>query len=307
MNLRNVANMNVAALDTLPHANLSRSLRLLEWLTKLTQPGFSLDSLTRPAELGEKTTATPVGQLPHADDWQAIAHICGHRPQDFVAAGGGLPLTTAEIDFFRRNHRGTESHVSRDFLTAQSDLPSPLAELYGLYRHRARIDVEAALWIAQSTGSTRVARVMGDLLAIGGFANGMECVSHMGRTYSVPSAFDTSVEIDRAGNEAARRLALPADHPSHLLKLAPDEVGVLAASIAEKSMMSAEAFLEKSNLLAEARQDVNRLAVEQHFSTAIAERDLPMQKSWGVRLAAAYAHIFPRWVAGLPELEAVLN
>jgi len=293
--------------DTLPHESSSRSMRLLEWLTKVTQPGFSLDSLTRPSDLQAKTAATPIGELPHLDDWHAIAHICGHSLQDFIAAGTALPLTAAEIDYFRRNHRGTENHVSRDFLTAQSDLPSPLAELYGLYRHRARIDVEAALWIAQSTGSTRVARVMGDLLAIGAFANGLECVNYLGVTYSVSSAFDTALEIDRANLEAARRLALPADHPSHLLKLTPDEVGVLAASIAEKSTMTSAAFLEKSNLLAEARQDVNRLAVEQHFATAIVERDLPLQKAWGARLASAYGHVFPRWVAELPEIQAIVQ
>lgn len=284
---------------------MSRSMRLLEWLTKITQPGFSLDSLTRPSDLHGKTAAAPIGELPHADDWCAIAHICGHSLQDFIAAGTALPLTAAEIDYFRRNHRGTENHVSRDFLTAQSDLPSPLAELYGLYRHRARIDVEAALWVAQSTGSTRVARMMGDLLTIGAFANGLECVNYLGATHSVPAAFDTALEIDRANLEAARRLALPADHPSHLLKLTPDEIGVLASSIAEKNTMSSADFLEKSNLLAEARQDVNRLAVEQHFATAIAERDLPLQKSWAARLALAYTHIFPRWVAELPEIQAL--
>jgi hypothetical protein len=226
---------------------------------------------------------------------------------DFVSAATVLPLTAAEIDFFRRNHRGIENHVSRDFLTAQSDLPSPLAELYGLYRHRARIDVEAALWIAQSTGTTRVARVMGDLLAVGGFANGLESVNYLGVTYSVAAAFDTSLEIDRANQEAIRRLALPADHPSHLLKLVPDEIGILAASIAEKSVMVSAAFLEKANLLAEARQDVNRLPVEQHFATAIAEHDIPLNKAWAERLASAYLRLFNRWIAGLPEMQAVIH
>ena len=166
---RKAANANN---DATTHAPSTRSMRLLEWLTQLTQPGFSLDTLTQPFDLQDKTTATPAGPLPHIDDWHAVAHICGHSPQDFVAAGTAMPLTAAEIDYFRRNHRGTENHVSRDFLTAQTDLPSPLAELYGLYRHRARIDVEAALWVAQSTGSMRVARMMADLLAIGALPTG---------------------------------------------------------------------------------------------------------------------------------------
>ena len=128
----------------------ARSPRLLEWLTHITQPGFSLDLLSQPFDTQEKTSAGQIGELPHNDDWHAIAHICGYGPEDFRAAAAPLPLTSAEIDYFRRNHRGTETHISRDFLTAQTDLPSPLAELYGLYRHRARLDAEAALFLAQS-------------------------------------------------------------------------------------------------------------------------------------------------------------
>jgi hypothetical protein len=293
-----------------PHgapAASARSPRLLEWLKHLTQPGFALDNLTQPFDTQEKTTAVPIGELPHGDDWHAIAHICGYGPQDFSAASAPLPLTAAEIDHFRRNHRGTETHISRDFLSAQTDLPSPLAELYGLYMHRARLDTEAALFLAQSTGSTRVARVMADLLTIGGFANGLEYVGYLGITYSLPAAFDTADQIDSANNEAARRLALPADHPSHLLKLTPDEIGVLASSVAERNAMDPADFLEKANLLSEARQDVTRLPNSQHFSTAVIERDLPMQAPWMPRLAGAYARLFPNWVSGLPELQSVVH
>lgn len=285
----------------------ARSPRLLEWLSRLTQPGFSLDLLTQPYNQLDKSSATPIGEHPQTGDWHVVAHICGHTPQDFIDAGGSLPLSAAEIDYFRRNHRGTENHISRDFLTAQTDLPSPLAELYGLYRHRGLIDAEAALFLAQSCGSVRVARIMSDLLAIGSFANGLEYVSYLGITYSVPAAFDTSAEIDRANMEAARRLALPADHPSHLLKLTPDELGVLAASIAERNALHADDFLDKSRLLAEARQDVNRLPVNQHFAMAVAEHDLPMDTPWMVRLAEAYTRLLPSWVVGLPEIQAVIH
>jgi len=182
-----------------------------------------------------------------------------------------------------------------------------LSELYGLYLHRSRLDAEASLFVAQATGSTRVARVMADLLAIGGFANGLEFISYLGLNYSVPAAFDTSDIIDRANHEAARRLALPVSHPSHLLKLTPDEIGVLASNLAEKNAMSPSDFLEKANLLSEARQDVNRLPVSQHFTTAIIERDLPPQEIWVMRLCAAFSRIFECWVAGLPEVEAVMQ
>ena len=227
--------------------------------------------------------------------------------QGFTAAGASLPLTNAEIDHFRRNHRGTENHISRDFLAARTDLPSPLSELYGLYLHRCRVDAEAALFVAQSTGSTRVARTMADLLAIGSFANGLEHITYLGITYSVPAAFDTSDLIDQANHEASRRLALPIDHPAHLLKLNPDEISVLASRLAEHYVIPAADFLEKANLLTEARQDVTRLAVETHFTTAITEGDLPVKKLWVSRLCAAYTRIFEGWMAGVPEIEAALN
>ncbi|MDR3450419.1 MAG: hypothetical protein P4M15_11870 [Alphaproteobacteria bacterium] len=282
----------------------ARSPRLLEWLSRLTQPGFALDLLNAPIE---KAKATTPSDPAHRDDWQAVAHICGYSQQDFASAEAPLPLSAAAIDFFRRNHRGTEHHASRDFLTARCDLPSPLAELYGLYLHRARLDAESALFLAQSTGSTRVARMMADLLAIGGFANGLEFVGYLGITYSVPAAFDTSAQIDRANHEALRRMALPADHPSHLLKLTPDEIGVLASSIAEKNALDPADFLEKANLLSESRQDVTRLPPSQQFATAVIERDLPLVTSWALRLAEAYARVFPAWVAGLPEVQSVIH
>jgi hypothetical protein len=278
-----------------------------EWLRRLAQPGLSFEALTQPLNRQQKTSADAASGSPMFDDWQTIASICGHAINDFIAAGASLPLTGAEIDHFRRNHRGTENHISRDFLAARTDLPSPLAELYGLYLHRGRVDTEAALFIAQATGSTRVARTMADLLAIGGFANALEFISYLGITYSVPAAFDTSDLIDQANHEAARRLALPADHPGHLLKLTPDEISVLASQIAEQHGISAPDFLEKANLLAEARQDVTRLPIEKHFTTAIAEGDLPVKQLWAARLCAAYARIFEGWIAGIAEIEAVLG
>jgi hypothetical protein len=281
--------------------------RLLEWLNRLTDPGVTLADLNEPVDFQAKVPATEVDTSPHREDWLAVAHICGYAQSDFESADAPLPLTAAAIEYFRRNHRGTENNIGRDFLTAQTDLPSPLAELYGLYLHRARIDVESALFLAQSTGAVRVARTMADLLAIGAFANGADYVSHLSLTYSIPAAFDTSAQIDRANSEAARRLDLPADHPAHLLRMTPDELGVLAASIAEKTSLAANDFLEKANLLAESRQDVTRLAVREHFATALLEGDLPISKPWVVRLAQAYNRVFPVWVSDLPDLQSVVH
>ncbi len=285
----------------------NRRENIPEWLRRLAQPGLSFEALTQPMGREPKISAeTAAGSLLF-DDWQTIANICGHSINDFVAANASLPLTGAEIDHFRRNHRGTENHISRDFLANRTDLPSPLAELYGLYLYRSRVDAEAALFVAQTTGSTRVARTMADLLAIGGFANGLEYITYLGLTYSVPAAFDTSDVIDQANHEAARRLALPYDHPGHLLKLSHDEISALASYIAEQHSMTAADFLEKANLLAESRQDVTRLPPEKHFTTAIIERDLPIKQLWVTRLCGAYARIFEGWVAGVPEIEAVIS
>ncbi len=288
-------------------ANWGQNQKVLEWLAQLTQSGPAFENLGGPYQRQEKISVEDISGTPLSEDWQMVTSICGYSYQDFISAGSSLPLTAAEVDYFRRNHRGTESRVSRDFLIARSDLPSPLAELYGLYRHRARVDAEATLFVAQATGSTRVARIMADMLSIGGFANGLECISYLGTTYSVPAAFDTSDIIDRANHEAARRLSLSAVHPSYLLKLNPDEISILAANIAEKHAMPATDFIEKSNLLTEARQDVTRLPINHHFTTAIIERDLPIHNLWVARLCAAYARLMENWVSGLPEIEAVVQ
>jgi len=124
-------------------------------------------------------------------------------------------------------------------------------------------------------------------------------------TYSVPCAFDTSMEIDLANREAMRRLVLPADHPSHLLRLKPDDLGVLAASIAEKNALTPTDFLEKANLLSEARQDVTRLPKKMHISVVLEESDLPIKTPWVDRLIKAYVRLFPEWVMSVPDASAI--
>ena len=286
-----------------PMPALTSSQKIVAWLFRF-KPRSTNPSGATSFEQGLQITAEP--SVPR-DDWQTVASLCGYQAEDFAAALSPLPLTAAEIDHFRRNHRDTDNLVGRDFLAAKSDLPSPLAELYGLYRHRARGDTESALFVAQATGSTRVSRLMADLLAIGAFAGGHEYIPHNAMTYSIPAAFDTSDLIDRTNQEAARRLALPIEHPSHLLKLSPDEISVLAANIVENNILSAPDFLEKANLLAEARQDVNRLPIAHHFVAAILGGDLPLNKPWTPRLCSAYARVFENWVLGIREIESIVN
>lgn len=236
------------------------------------------------------------------DDWQTVTNITGISQEEFDKSGTHLPLSAAEIDHFRRNHRETDRLVGRDFLAARSDLPSPLADLYGLYRHRARLDTESTLFVAQATGSTRVARLMADLLAIGAYASGHEYVCHTSKTYSVPCAFDTAELVDRTSAEITHRLAFPIENPSHLLKLTPDEISVLANNIVDRHALSPAEFLEKANLLSESRQDVHRLPADRQLATSVIEGDLPMNKAWVMRLCTAYQNIFPLWNAGLAKL-----
>ncbi len=276
--------------------------RLLKWLSRFASSHLSLVETASTAEASPPSTAAK-----SPDDWEAVSYICGHTLPVLRGTGPIAPLTTGEIDFFRRNHRGTENHVNRDFLSAQTDLPSPLAEFYGLYRHRARLDAEAALCLAQSTGSTRVPRIMADLLAIGAFASGHENLSYLGRVYAIPAAFDSSASIDRANREALHRLALPVDDPDHLLRLSPDEIGVLAATLEEEAALVSDPFLEKAYGLSIARQDVQRLPESQHFVHAVLTRDVPMNCAWGQRLVVAYARLFPALVADLPEAQPLLK
>jgi hypothetical protein len=230
------------------------------------------------------------------DDWQTVASIIGLNVQDLLDCGINLPITAAEIDHFRRNHRETDRLVGRDFLALSNELPTPVADLYGLYRHRARLDTEASLFVAQATGSTRIPRIMADLLAIAAFASGHECIAHATQTYSVPAAFDTSDLIDRACDEAHRRILLPIDTPAHLLKLTPDEISILANNIVERHAMSAPEFLQKARILSEARQDVHRMPVDRQYAASLREGDIPEQLPWAQRINKAYRSILPGWL-----------
>lgn len=294
--------------EALPTA--SSDQKILAWLfrfsssTKDKNNRALLDEAKEPFERSRKFLAaravTPV------DDWETITQIMGLSTEDLLAAGVYLPLTAAEIDHFRRNHREMDRSVGRDFLIARSELPTPIAELYGLYRHRARLDTEATFFVAQATGSTRISRIMADMLSIGAFAGGHEYLAHVTATYSVPAAFDTSDLIDRAADEAARRLLIGIDNPSHLLKLSPDDISLLANNIVERNALTPRAFLEKASMLSEARQDVHRMPTSQHLATALEEGDLPQDKVWVLRLCTAYARLLNNWVRDIPAVTSCL-
>jgi len=298
----------IEVLDNLPEPantdalmpSITPDQKIISWLFRMTAKSNSLSrhhetqsGNVSPFEKSKKFLIDRANRP--LDDWQTVSSISGYTVQELTRAHIDLPLSAAEIDHFRRNHRETDRLVGRDFLCFKNELPTPVAELYGLYRHRARLDTESTLFVAQATGSTRIARIMAHLLAIGAFASGHECITHVSVTYSVPAAFDTSELIDRTCDEAVRRLALPIDNPSHLLKLTPDEISVLANNIVDRFVLSPVAFLNKANTLAEARQDVHRMDIERQFTTALSEGDLSLDETWVQRLYKAYQTIFPHW------------
>lgn len=276
--------------------------KVIEWLFRVTHTELPIEALKAPPT----TVKHAVQDRPAAesdDDWQAVESVAGYGRGAFTHAGSDLPLTAAEVGHFRRNHRSTESAMSGHFHSGSANLPDSLASLYALYLNQAQADAESALFLAQASGSTRVARRMSDLLALGAFACGSRAVCHEGRFYTIAAAFETSLFIDIANSEAASRLLLPVEHCDHLLKLSPDDIGLMAAAMVREHALDAVGFLRKANALSEARQDVNRFPVHDQFRIALEEGDLPISENWVQRLLGAHERLFPAWFAHGPAFD----
>lgn len=276
---------------------------LLQWLMRISNTDLCLDGLREERNLVWFSAEPTSNQADHPDlDWLIVTSLSGHSRDEFMSAGTNLPLTAAEVAHFRRNHRDTDLGLARKFRKPNAELPESVQSLYLLYQERAYTDVEAALFIAQSSGSTRVARLMADLQAIGSFCNAHHVVHYNVQSYSVATAFDTSELIDVSNHEAASRLVMPVNHPAHLLKFSPEDIAALASLIVEKHMLSPTEFADKALMLAEARQDVNRFASPLRFRVAVLEEDLPSSKGWVRRIGLAYSRLFASWVADIPQL-----
>ena len=236
-------------------------------------------------------------------DWEAIQAICGYSQAEFTDGGvvdPVLPLTAAAIQHFCRNHRDCDASLTGQFECLDESVSAALAAFYELYHAQTLLDAEAALFIAQSSGSVRVARSMADMLTIGSFNLADRAFHCEGRIYAVATAFDTAQVIDAINAEAVARLALPNDDTEHLLQLTPDAIGLLAARIAASSRLQPRVFFRKANLLAEARQDVNRFPARERFAVALYEGDLPVSEPWVSRLVAGMRHMVPHLVGNLP-------
>ncbi|MBP7252225.1 MAG: hypothetical protein KBA75_01920 [Alphaproteobacteria bacterium] len=284
-------------------ANETASEPRRDWLLKVVNrlTRRQLDLVEAPPQSVVRQAVDARLAIEVSGDWEAIQAICGYGQYEFALAQANLPLTAATIQHFCRNHRDCDASLAGQFEVLNGDVPEALAVFYSIYHTQTRLDAEAALFLAQSSGTTRVARSMADLLTIGGFQHGDKSINCQGRVYAVAAAFDTAVVIDAANQEALARLTLSADDPEHLLQLSPDSVGLLAARLAETYRLTPLAFFRKANLLAEARQDVNRFTTHERFAVALYEGDLPISEPWVARLIAAMRDIVPGLVGNLPK------
>lgn len=298
------------AANSMPH-NVPPTEPRRDWLLKVVQrlTGQRLDLASPAAQTAAAQALDARLAIEVTGDWDAIQAICGYGQSEFAlaqsmlqsGAQSSLPLTAAAIQHFCRNHRDCDVSLPGQFEALGCEVPAALAVFYSIYHTQTRFDAEAALFLAQSSGTTRVARTMADLLTIGGFQLGDKSINCEGRVYAVAAAFDTAAVIDAANQEALARLTLPADDPEHLLQLSPDSIGLLAARLAETYRLAPIAFFRKANLLAEARQDVNRFPAHERFAVALYEGDLPISEPWVARLIAAMRTVVPGLVGNLPQ------
>lgn len=273
---------------------------LLSIVHKITRRQLDLNHYTMPQQLVRQAVDARLG-LDTNSDWEAVQAICGYSQHDLTDALAKLPLSAAAIQHFCRNHRDCDASLAGQFEILGQTVPEALAVFYSIYHTQTRLDAEASLFLAQSSGSTRVARTMADLLTIGSFNHGDKSINCAGRAYAIATAFDTADVIDAANQEARLRLTLISDDPEHLLQLSPDSIGLLAARLAETYRLSPLDFFQKANLLAEARQDVNRFPSIERFAIALYEGDLPISAPWVKRLITALRQIAPNLVGNLPQ------
>ncbi|MBI3419718.1 MAG: hypothetical protein HY053_06270, partial [Proteobacteria bacterium] len=235
---------------------------------------------------------------------EAYAGLIGMRLAEWEELGLKPALSVVEIRHFAQGHNVALSDIESAFLPGKFDLPPALAQFYIRHLTQARRDTEAALLIAQSCGSLRIPSLMADALAVSGFEAGMESPTrYEGNDYAASAAADTSAYIDEAVAMAAKMLALPANHPGHLLRLSMKSVTEAASDIVARLRPPPFAFLLKAKELYVARSDVCRFPPMRRFLTALGEGDLPVSEPWVQRLIMAYERLFAGCMGLLPTDE----
>jgi len=252
--------------------------RLVKWLTRTI-------SKTKPSE------NMPNGYS--GEDAVAFAELIQMDVAEWATLGCMPALTAAQIRCFRQAHNAALSDMESAFLPNRIDLPTALANFYVRYLTCARRDVEASFIVAQSSSSTRLARRFADAVAVAAFEGAAHTpLQFDGNDYAVSAACDTSYFIDKAIEQAEKRLALPIDHADHLLRLSTTDITMLASDIVEAGSLTPFPFLMKAKQLYLARADVCRFPPMDRFATAIAENDLPAGEEWVARIANAYNRLF---------------
>jgi hypothetical protein len=252
--------------------------RLVRWLTR--------ETLKSPVK-----ETSPNGFS--GEDTIAFAEFTGMDVAEWALLGLRPALTAAEIRHFEHAHNAALSDIESAFLPDRLDLPPQLAAFYIGYLTRARRDAEAALFIAQSTGSTRLPMLCADALAVCAFEGAIrQTIRIEGNDYALSAASDTSAIIDKTLEIARQRLAIPIDHGDHLLRLNTLEVSQLASEIVDAVSLPPFPFLMKAKELYTARADVCRFPPMDRFVTAIRENDLSSEEGWVQRIALAYGRLF---------------
>ncbi|NDE91017.1 MAG: hypothetical protein EB059_07780 [Alphaproteobacteria bacterium] len=265
--------------------------KLVQWLLRAAQQTTAV------------APAAHYNKLADEADIEAFIKLVHMERQEWDLLNAIPSLSAAEIRYFEQSHNAALSDIESAFLPAKLDLPAPLASFYIRYLTQARRDVEASITIAQATHSTRLPRLMADALAVGAFEGAKhEMVRHENNDYAARALQDTSVFIDAALRIASKKLSLPIDHDSHLLRLNVHEMSQIAAEIVDQHRLHPFAFLLKAKQLLIGRADVCRFPTLQRFATAVQERDLNIEDAWVQRIALAYERLFEGKAMAIPDM-----
>lgn len=267
--------------------------RLIQWLTRAAQ------QTTQPAVA---PGAKPMPTAANNPDKKAFSALIGMHESDWDSVGLPPPITAHEIQHFWQAHNAALSDIESAFLPSKIDLPPELALFTIRHLAQARRDVEATLFIAQSTQSLRLPRLMADALAIRGFEGATQNpLRFEGNDYASTALDDTAAYIDAAAALAMQRLVLPIDHADHLLRMNVMAISQMAASLVEQHAPAPFAFLLKAKEIFIARCDICRFPPTTRFATAVAEGDLDGDSPWVRRIAAAYHRLFDGRAQTAPE------
>jgi len=252
--------------------------RLIKWLTRAAhKKAYAPESFSAAAD----------------KDALAFAGFIGMSAEDWESFGTAPVLTASEINHFLSAHNAALSDIESAFFASEKfDLPPALANFYLKYLTQARRDIEAALTIAQSSGSVRLPRRCADARALSAFEGaGENPVRNEGGEYALSAAQDTALLMDEACDLAQMLLMMPIDPPDHLLRLNPQDIGRMASELVEAMALEPLPFFLKAKQLYLARADVCRFPPIERFAIALGENDLNSEEEWVVRIAKAYERL----------------